>query len=113
MLDYEVTATELATRLSQAEDASSHPMKVVDVREPWEYATAHIEGTILMPMGEVTSRAQTELDPDDSIIVLCHAGVRSMSVTAWLRDQGFEKAQSLKGGIDAWSREIDPKVPRY
>ena len=108
MLDYEITAKDLADRLKKTPD-----LKVVDVREPWEYQTAHIEGSILMPMGDVPSRANTELDPDESIIVLCHAGVRSLNVTAWLRNQGFENAQSLRGGIDAWSREIDPSVPRY
>jgi rhodanese-related sulfurtransferase len=108
MLDYEITAKDLAERLK-----SSTELKVVDVREPWEYETAHIAGTILMPMGDVPSRANAELDPDEAVVILCHAGVRSMNVTAWLRNQGFEKAQSLRGGIDAWSREIDPSVPRY
>ena len=108
MLDYEITAKELAEKLKD-----STGLKVVDVREPWEYETAHIDGTILMPMGDVPSRANVELDPDEPVIILCHAGVRSMNVTAWLRNQGFEKAQSLRGGIDAWSREIDPAVPRY
>jgi rhodanese-related sulfurtransferase len=54
-----------------------------------------------------------ELDPDAPIVVLCHHGARSLSVTMWLREQGFEKAQSLAGGIDHWSRVIDPSVPRY
>ena len=109
MLDYEITVQDLAERLKTAPT----DLKVIDVREPWEYETAHIGGSVLMPMGDVPSRANTELDPDEPIVVLCHAGVRSMSVTAWLRNQGFEKAQSLRGGIDAWSREIDPSVPRY
>src|SRR5580698_6575166 len=63
------------------------------------------------PMGEVASRAHTELDPDAPIVVLCHHGARSLSVTMWLRSQGFEQVQSLAGGIDAWSRTIDPTVP--
>ena len=86
---------------------------LLDVREPWEFETARIEGAKLMPMGDIPSRANQELDPEDHIVVYCHHGVRSMNVTAWLRQQGFEKAQSMAGGIDAWSRRVDPKVPVY
>ena len=86
---------------------------LLDVREPWEYATANLPGAVLMPMGDVPSRAHQELDPDQPIVVLCHHGARSLSVTMWLREQGFEHVQSLAGGIDRWSRVIDPGVPRY
>jgi rhodanese-related sulfurtransferase len=84
----------------------------IDCREPWEHQTARIHGTVLLPMGEIPARVQ-ELDPEDRIVVVCHHGVRSMNVTAWLRQQGFEKAQSMAGGIDRWSRSVDPKVPIY
>ena len=86
---------------------------LLDVREPWEFATARIDGAKLMPMGDVPSRAHQELDPEEHVVVLCHHGVRSMNVTAWLRQQGFEKVQSMRGGIDAWSRSVDGKVPMY
>ena len=86
---------------------------LLDVREPWEHQTASLPNALLMPMGEVTSRAHTELDPDAPIVVMCHHGARSLSVTMWLRDQGFTHAQSLAGGIDAWSRSVDPEVPLY
>lgn len=86
---------------------------LLDVREPWEYTLASIPGSVLMPMGDVPSRAHQELDPDQPIVVLCHHGMRSLSVTMWLREQGFEHVQSLAGGIDRWSRVIDPSVPRY
>jgi rhodanese-related sulfurtransferase len=66
-----------------------------------------------IPMGDISSRAHQELDPDAHIVVVCHHGVRSLSVTSWLRQQGLESVQSLRGGIDAWSRVIDPKVPLY
>jgi rhodanese-related sulfurtransferase len=66
-----------------------------------------------MPMGEVTSRAHQELDPDAHIVVLCHHGMRSLSVTMWLRNQGFDNVQSLAGGIDHWARAIDPSIPLY
>lgn len=86
---------------------------LLDVRELWEFNTAHMEGALLMPMGDVPARAHQELDPDEPIVVVCHHGARSLNVTMWLRAQGFEQAQSLAGGIDAWSRTINPAVPRY
>ena len=93
--------------------AQPNPPVLLDVREPWEFGTAHLPDALLMPMGDVPSRANTELDPDQPIIVLCHHGARSLNVAMWLRQQGFDHAQSLAGGIDHWSRTIDPSVPRY
>jgi rhodanese-related sulfurtransferase len=87
--------------------------RFVDVREPWEFATTRIEGCLHLPMGEVPTRAHKELDINERLVIVCHHGVRSMNVTAWLRREGFENAQSLRGGIDAWSVEIDPQVARY
>ena len=107
-MDYEITPEEVKGKLDATE-----PFTLLDVREPWEFETARIEGAKLMPMGDVPSRAHQELDPEDQIIVVCHHGVRSMNVTVWLRQQGFEKAQSMRGGIDAWSRRVDGKVPVY
>lgn len=92
---------------------SGETVTLLDCREQWEYEAAHIEGSKHIPMGEIPARANNELDPDQHIIVVCHHGVRSMNVTAWLRQQGFEAVQSLSGGIDHWSRAIDPKVPIY
>jgi rhodanese-related sulfurtransferase len=85
---------------------------LLDVREPWELQTACVAGSMNIPMGDIPARVQ-ELDPEEHIVVMCHAGVRSMKVALWLRQQGFEQAQSLRGGIDAWSRQIDPEVPIY
>jgi len=107
MLDYEISPAEASALLAE------NKARLVDVREPWEFATAHIEGSILMPMGDIPSRAHQELDPEERLVVTCHLGARSMSVTAWLRNQGFDQVQSLRGGIDAWSVEVDPAVPRY
>jgi rhodanese-related sulfurtransferase len=98
--------------VSVAGAAQEFPV-LLDVREPWEFQAASLPDSLLMPMGDVTSRAHAELDPDAHIVVLCHHGQRSLSVAMWLRGQGFEHAQSLAGGIDAWSRVIDPSVPRY
>ena len=107
MLDYEISPTETANLMRE------NKIRLIDVREPWEFETAHITGSVLMPMGDVPARAHQELDPDDHLVVLCHHGLRSMNVTVWLRNQGFEQAQSLRGGIDAWSAEVDPAVSRY
>jgi rhodanese-related sulfurtransferase len=107
-MDYEITPEEVKTKSDQGE-----AFTLLDVREPWEFETAHLVGAKLLPMGDVPSRAHQELDPEDHIVVICHHGVRSMNVTAWLRQQGFEKAQSMRGGIDAWSRTVDGNVPVY
>jgi rhodanese-related sulfurtransferase len=107
-MDYEITPEAVKAKLDAAEE-----FVLLDVREPWEFETAKIAGAKLMPMGDVPSRAHQELDPEEPIVVLCHHGVRSMNVTVWLRQQGFEKVQSMRGGIDAWSKLVDPKVPMY
>ena len=106
-MDWEVTAAEIKQKLDANAD-----LILLDVREPFERTTAAIEPSLHIPMGEIPSRVQ-ELDPDKHIVVYCHHGVRSLNVTSWLRQQGFETVQSLRGGIDRWSREIDPKVPLY
>lgn len=107
MLDYEVSPAE-AAKLLKEEQA-----RFIDVREPWEFEAAHIENSVLMPMGDVASRAHQELDPDERLVVLCHHGIRSLSVTAWLRNQGFDNVQSMRGGIDAWASEVDLSVGQY
>jgi rhodanese-related sulfurtransferase len=107
-MDYESTPEELKRKLDQGAAVT-----LLDVREPWEIETAHMAGAKLVPMGDIPSRAHQELDPEDHIVVVCHHGVRSLNVTAWLRQQGFENAQSMRGGIDAWSRSVDATVPVY
>lgn len=107
MLSYEISPAEAAEILREKS------ARFVDVRETWEFATTRIEGCLHLPMGEVPTRAHKELDINERLVIVCHHGVRSLNVTAWLRRQGFEKAQSLRGGIDAWSVEVDPKVARY
>jgi rhodanese-related sulfurtransferase len=92
---------------------SGQPFTLLDVREPWEYETARLEGAKHIPMGDIPSRAHLELDPEEHVIVVCHHGVRSLTVTNWLRQQGFENVQSMRGGIDGWARTVDPKVPLY
>ncbi|MGA7683931.1 MAG: rhodanese-like domain-containing protein [Terriglobales bacterium] len=107
-MDFEISAGQL-----KALQKTGEPFLLLDVREPWEFDTAKIEGAKNIPMGDIPTRANQELDPDSHIVVVCHHGVRSLSVTNWLRQQGFEKVQSMRGGIDGWARTVDPKVPLY
>ena len=109
MLELEIAPRAVADRLRSGDTG----LILLDVREPWEVAAAQIAGSKLIPMGEIPSRAFQELDPEAHIITVCHSGARSLNVAAWMRNQGFEKVQSMSGGIDSWSREIDPAVPRY
>ena len=107
-LEFEISSGQVKSLQKRGE-----PLTILDVREPWEWDTARIEGSKHIPMGDIPARVHQELDPDDHIIVVCHHGVRSLTVTNWLRQQGFEKAQSMRGGIDGWARTVDPKVPSY
>jgi rhodanese-related sulfurtransferase len=104
----EITPAEVAELRRRG--ASLH---MIDVREPEEHAICHIEGAALIPMGSVP-RHLAELDFEEGrLIIFCHHGARSLSVVDWLRKQGLENCQSMSGGIDLWSREIDRAVPRY
>jgi len=108
-LPFEIGVAEYAVLRSQA----NAPI-LLDVREPDEYATAKIEGSILLPLGEITSRVQQVL-PDKSvhIVVQCHHGMRSARAAEYLKTIGYSQVQNLTGGIAAWSAEIDPAVPKY
>lgn len=89
---------------------------VLDVREPWECATASVTPDgfelVRIPMQEIPARQQ-ELDFERPVACLCHHGMRSMHVGMFLLNQGFEQVTNITGGIDAWSRERDPQVPLY
>ena len=102
-----VSAVELDERLKRGEE-----VLIVDVREPDEYAHARIEGARLLPLTRFPEWAET-LNPDDEIVFMCHHGIRSAQVCAFLAREGFKKLYNLEGGIDAWSCDVDPSVPRY
>ncbi len=85
---------------------------LLDVRESAEVAVASVPGTLHIPMAQVPARLG-ELDRNRPLVVMCHGGVRSRRVAEFLLDQGFENVFNLRGGIDAWSVEVDPRVPRY
>ncbi len=93
--------------------AAPDPILLIDVREPDEFATARIEGAELIPMRTIPQRLMDLEDRPEPLVIICHHGVRSLQVAAWLREHGVGTAQSMLGGIEAWSRQIDPAVPRY
>ena len=105
----QIRPTELAAWLKDAE--RERPV-LLDVREPWEFETARIEGARLIPMGEVAARIG-EVDADREVVAICHHGGRSLQVAMFLEKQGFKRVHNLVGGIDAWSRTVDPAVPLY
>ena len=89
------------------------PPLLLDVREPWEFRYCRIEGSQLMPMGNVRSEA-SQLDPDRETIVICHHGVRSFAVARFLETElGFTNVVNLSGGVAAWARDVDPEMPTY
>ena len=98
--------------MKKALDNPSLGIMVIDVREPDEYEIAKVAGVPLLPLSELQSRF-TELDPNTQYYLHCKAGVRSMNALGFLRQQGFKYVKSVKGGITAWSDEIDRNVPRY
>jgi len=99
--------------LSRALDAGE-ALVVLDVREAWEVEIAALEGSVNIPLGQIPARAGLDLDPDAKIVVLCHHGIRSQHVAAFLKSQrDFDDVHNLTGGIDAWSRVVDPALRRY
>ena len=105
-MQFEIDPEEVRTKLACGD------ITLVDVREGWERQTAAIQPSRHIPMGDIPASVQ-QLDPDDHIVIYCHHGVRSMNVAVWLREQGFDNVQSMRGGIDRWSKTVDPKVPLY
>ena len=96
----------------QARLVAGDKLQLVDVREAWEFNTARIDGSKLMPMDEVAARTG-ELDHDADIIVICHHGGRSLQIAAFLEREGFSKVHNLTGGVNAWARSIDPSMQTY
>ena len=104
-----LTASALAEWLA---DQSRPAPVLLDVREPWEIETAKIAGSVSIPMREIPARSE-ELDDEAQIVCICHHGARSANVAMFLEGRGFKNVFNLQGGIDAWSRQVDPKVPLY
>jgi rhodanese-related sulfurtransferase len=94
--------------------AADEPVLLLDVRQPWENETAVLPWSQLIPLPELPSRFAEVAPPAGAMLVVyCHHGIRSLSAAHFLERAGFTNVVSLAGGIDAWSIEIDPKVPRY
>jgi rhodanese-related sulfurtransferase len=92
--------------------ARGDKLLLVDVREQWEYDLCRIPGAKLIPLGTIPANLNAFLDAEE-VICYCHHGMRSLDAAAWLRQQGVGSAKSMAGGIERWSVEIDPSVPRY
>lgn len=103
-----MTARELQAYLEQTPEKPF----LLDVREPWEFQHCHIEGSQLIPMGQIPSTHQ-ELDLDRETVVICHHGIRSRRVAMYLENLGFTNLINLSGGVAAWAREVDPHMPTY
>ena len=104
----EITAKELKERLDRGDD-----LQIIDVREPNEYETARLEGSKLSPLGQVVNR-MSEIDADRETVVHCRLGGRSAQAIEALTGAGFAgRLLNLKGGITAWSNDVDPSVPKY
>ena len=85
---------------------------LIDVREPWEYQTCHIDNSVLIPMRQIPT-ALNELDPDRETVVICHHGIRSRSVSSFLSNNDFTQVINLSGGIDEWAKTVDNSMPLY
>ena len=105
----QISPAQLAAWLA---DKSREPPVLLDVREPWEHEKARIAGSQLLPMGQIQARL-AELDDAKEVVAICHHGGRSMQVATYLEKNGFARVHNLAGGIDAWSRTVDPSVPLY
>jgi sulfur-carrier protein adenylyltransferase/sulfurtransferase len=104
----EITPRELAARLSGGDDS----FDLIDVREPYEWAIARIDGARLIPLGQVP-KSLSSLDKTREIVVMCRSGVRSADAVRFMQSQGFARVRNLAGGILRWSSDVDPRVPRY
>jgi adenylyltransferase/sulfurtransferase len=108
-MSVEITARELAREIE-----NGHAIRLIDVRQPWENELAKLPGSVLIPLNEIPARAaEIPVESATMLVVYCHHGVRSLSAAAYLRRLGHVNVRSLAGGIDAWSCEVDPAVPRY
>ena len=105
----QISAPDLAAWLA---DAGRERPVLLDVREPWEYERARIAGAQLVPMREVPNRLD-EIDQDKEVVAICHHGGRSAQVAVFLEKAGYTRVHNLVGGVDAWSRTVDPAVPIY
>jgi adenylyltransferase/sulfurtransferase len=106
-MSFTITPKELKSRLDKGDK-----LILMDVREQWEHALAKLEGSVLIPLATLP-QALDQLDREAEIIAYCHHGMRSADAAGFLVQQGFPNVKNLIGGIDAWSAQVDPSIPRY
>jgi rhodanese-related sulfurtransferase len=106
-MSYTITVRDLKIRQDQGD-----AIFLLDVREPHEYSIAKLEGSVLIPLGELANSLD-KLDKNTEIVAYCHKGMRSADAVGFLLQQGFANVKNLIGGIESWSIEIDNAVPRY
>ena len=105
-------ALEITPQALQRQLNSSRDVMLIDVRHAWEHRIVRLPGALLIPLHELPTRLDA-FDAARSIVIYCHHGMRSYDATVFLRSAGFPKVQSLQGGIDQWSEDVDPSLPRY
>jgi len=105
----QLTAPEVAALIA---DTSVDKPVLLDVREPWEFQTCHIDGSVSIPMNTIPAQIE-QLDRNASVICICHHGMRSMRVASFLEANGFGKVINLTGGIHAWAQQVDASMPTY
>jgi len=107
-----MTVQEIPVQELKRRQDAGEAVRLIDVREPWEFALASVHGAVNIPLSELAQRLQ-ELDPKAETVVMCKVGGRSSRAAAFLQTRGFERVLNLAGGIDAWTRDIDPSLQSY
>ena len=107
----QLTPRELADMLGRDEQGA-RPI-LLDVREPWEFDICRLEGSRLMPLGQLFALGAERLDPAQETVIICHHGIRSRQACRFLQGRGFDKLINLTGGVEAWAREVDPQMATY
>lgn len=97
-------------------DKKDMPPLLLDVRELWEFEYCHIEGSVLIPMGQLASELeslQDEIDHERVIIMICHHGIRSRQMGYYMEQAGYKNITNLDGGVEAWAKDVEPTMKRY
>ena len=102
------TPLQLAEHLEKNDQA----LTLLDVREPWEFDTCHIDNSTLIPMGQIANKLD-QINQDHPIVVICHHGIRSRNIATYLEQNGFKNIINLSGGVDAWANDVDLNMAKY
>ena len=102
----------MSPRALRLELQSGTKLRLVDVREPFEWEICRIAGSVLIPLGDLPERVD-EIDPDPGVVSVCHTGRRSLDAARFLRSRGIAGVRSLRGGVAGWAEEVEPDMARY